>query len=67
MKPSNTIIVSSEYIRKKEQQIECLQEKLKEANVVIKGYSKLESLMNCAFGKREKSPAQKYLEKWGVK
>ncbi len=50
-----------------ETEIARLQEQLNEANEVIKGYSKLESLMNCALGKREKSPAQKYLEKWGLK
>lgn len=43
-----------------------LQEQLNEANEVIKGYSKLESLMNCALGKCEKSPAQDYLKKWKV-
>lgn len=48
-----------DYLRSKEQ--------LNKANEVIKGYSKLESLMNCALGKCEKSPAQDYLKKWSVK
>lgn len=74
MKPSNTIVVSPKYIEEKEHQIadlskkvERLQEQLEEANEVIKGYSKLESLMNCALGPIEICPSQKYIEKWGVK
>lgn len=50
-----------------EQKVQRLQEQLNEANEVIKGYSKLESLMNCALGPTENCPSQKYIEKWGVK
>jgi hypothetical protein len=62
MKPSNTVMVSTEYIRKKEQQIELLQEQLKEANYIIQTLHKrkdCDGFDHLIFGK--------YLEKWGVK
>lgn len=61
------IVPNSELLKSLQQQIERLQEQLAEANEVIKGYSKLESLMNCSFGPTENCPSQKYIEKWGVK
>lgn len=55
-------MVSTEYIRKKEQQIELLQEQLKEANYIIQTLHKrkdCDGFDHLIFGK--------YLEKWGVK
>lgn len=55
-------------IERLQEQIKQLKEQLQEANEVIKGYSKLEDLMECSLGTTYKTPpANKYLEKWGVK
>lgn len=63
MKYSNTIIVSSEYIKEKEQQIERLQEQLKEANEIILKLGKWTYVASDG----EPIRISKYLKKWGVK
>ena len=62
MKPSNTIIVSSEYIRGKEKQIERLQEQLNEANEALNLYLPKKRINSVCV-----KPINDYKTKWGVK
>lgn len=63
----DTYLWLAEENTKQAKQIERLQEQLNEANEIIKGYLKLESLMNCALGPMENCPSQKYFKKWNIK
>lgn len=46
---------------------ERFEERLKEAEEIVKQQSKYEDLIHFASAINEKGPAQEYMEKWGVK